>query len=474
MKHSYLHRIIAATLAASILITPATADVNQSMQDWFNDVGAYGNVTGANAYRGQTMNFYTGGSLYMRTPVRNYQIASISPPSFRAGCGGIDLFAGSFSFINKEQFVALLRNIGNNAVGAAFNLALCSMSPDLCDILKYLQDQASKMNNLNINSCQAAEGIVSAAGSMLTDKTQEKEGKTAGANLNLFGDVFESWDEWKKNSATAKSIRTAAKNSSQGYKELFEPGNVVWRSLSRVSGVTDETKELLMSLTGTIIVTPPGENADEKAKWSYLPGGKLTFRQFVGDGGSTSVNLPGLKCGVDTAECLTPTFSETAFTVTPFSRQVRTRISAMRDKIINRDAAGQTTIDTALIGNSSLPVWKMLAVSSSVPGGDRIAEDYAQLIAVDVAYSYFTNLSKTLRGALQNESGKGGADTVAASEKILVRLNEIEQEARDMLRAEYQKGMQVAEMSRSLQLLHQSLNSGMPTNIFQSMMVFNR
>ena len=29
-------------------------------------------------------------------------------------------------------------------------------------------------------------------------------------------------------------------------------------------------------------------------------------------------------------------------------------------------------------------------------------------------------------------------------------------------------------VSRSLQLLHQSLNAGMPTNIFQSMMVFNR
>jgi hypothetical protein len=40
-----------------------------------------------------------------------------------------------------------------------------------------------------------------------------------------------------------------------------------------------------MSLTGTIIVTPPGENGDEKARWTYLPGGKLTFRQFVGDGG---------------------------------------------------------------------------------------------------------------------------------------------------------------------------------------------
>jgi hypothetical protein len=44
-----------------------------------------------------------------------------------------------------------------------------------------------------------------------------------------------------------------------------------------------------MSLTGTIIVTPPGENGDEKARWTYLPGGKLTFRQFVGDGGSATV-----------------------------------------------------------------------------------------------------------------------------------------------------------------------------------------
>jgi conjugative transfer pilus assembly protein TraH len=467
-------RILAATLVFATLSGSSLANVSQSMQDWFNDIGAYGNVTGADAYRGQTMNFYTGGSLYLRTPVRNYPLASITPPSFRAGCGGIDLFAGSFSFINKQQFVSLLRNIGNNAIGAAFNLALCSMSPDLCDLLKYLQDQVAKMNHLNVNSCQAAEGIVSAAGSLLTDRTQEKEGKTAGANLNLFGDVFESWDEWKKNRVSAKNIRSAASNASAGYRELFEPGNIVWRALSRVAGVSDETKELLMSLTGTILVTPPGEHGDERARWTYLPGGKLTFRQFVGDGGTATVNLPGLTCGADTAECLSPTFSDRAFTVTPFSRQVRTRIAAMRDKIIQRDAAGQSNLDAALIGASSLPVWKMLAVSSSLPGGDRITEDYAQLIAVDVAYAYFTNLSKTLRNALQNETGKNGQDAVAAAGQILARLNEIEQEARDMLRAEYQKGLQVAELSRSLQLLHQSLNAGLPTNLFQSMMVFNR
>ena len=80
MNRSCLRRTIAATLVFSTLASPAIANVSQSMQDWFNDIGAYGNVTGANAYRGQTMNFYSGGSLYMRTPVRNYQLASISPP----------------------------------------------------------------------------------------------------------------------------------------------------------------------------------------------------------------------------------------------------------------------------------------------------------------------------------------------------------------------------------------------------------
>jgi conjugative transfer pilus assembly protein TraH len=233
-------------------------------------------------------------------------------------------------------------------------MALCSMSPDLCDLLKYLQDQASKMNNLNINSCQAAEGIVTAAGSMLTDKTQEKEGKTAGASLNMFGDVFESWDEWKKSQHHGQEVSARRpRTRRRGIGSFSIRATSCGDRYPVSSGVTDETRELLMSLTGTIIVTPPGENADEKAKWAYLPGGKLTFRQFVGDGGSATVNLPGLKCGADTAECMTPTFSESAFTVTPFSRQVRTRIAAMRDKIINRDATGQTSLDTALIGNSS-------------------------------------------------------------------------------------------------------------------------
>ena len=83
-------------LASMLMVTfsaSATASIQSEMQTWFNEMGAYGNVTGAQVVQGQTTTVYTGGSMYMRTPIRNYQLASIAPPSIRAGCGGIDLFA---------------------------------------------------------------------------------------------------------------------------------------------------------------------------------------------------------------------------------------------------------------------------------------------------------------------------------------------------------------------------------------------
>ena len=469
-------RVIASLLALIIPLT-SLANVQTSMQSWFNDIGAYGNVTGPAAYQGQTMNLYSGGSLYMRTPVKNYQLATISPPGFKAGCGGIDLFAGSFSFINKEQLTALLRNIANNAIGYAFMMAVKSISPDLADLMQYLQDQISKVNNLNINSCQAAEGMVAAIGSTLTDKTQEKEGKVAGASLNLYADVFESWDAWKDR-AKAKQTRQAAISADTRNKDTFDPGNVVWRALSRVNGVDDETRQLMMSMTGTIIIVPPGEDesgssTDQKAKWLYKPGAKITFRQFVGDGSSATATLSGLICD-EYADCKNPTYTENGITSGSFAKYVRDKIVTMKQKVESRDAGGQGTIDVSLISASSLPVWKMLSLAANMPGGDFLVENHTQLVAVDVAHSYFTNLAKTLREAVQNEMGKGNADVAEAAKSILSRVTEIEQEGREMLVAEYQKGVQVAQMQRSIQWLDQSLKAGLPTNVFQSMMAFNR
>jgi hypothetical protein len=70
-------------------------DLNTEVNDMFNNLGAIGNYTAPGAFRGQTFNTYTGGSLMMRSPNKVYQLAAIQFPSAKAGCGGIDVFGGS-------------------------------------------------------------------------------------------------------------------------------------------------------------------------------------------------------------------------------------------------------------------------------------------------------------------------------------------------------------------------------------------
>ncbi len=151
-----------------------------SMQELFDKINAQGNVSNPAILQGQTMNLYTGGSLFMRMPKRTYNLASTTPPSWNAGCGGIDLFMGGFSFINKEQYVAMLRNIGSNAVGYGFKLAIQNLCPTCDNVMQALQATAQQVNRLNIDSCEAAKGIVNAAAPDTWTRGRQEAAKNFG------------------------------------------------------------------------------------------------------------------------------------------------------------------------------------------------------------------------------------------------------------------------------------------------------
>jgi len=71
-------------------------------------------------------------------------------PHYRSGCGGIDLFLGGFSYINAQAFTQLLRNIGSNAGGYAFNLALATVTPQIKSVLDELSAKVQQMTNQSI------------------------------------------------------------------------------------------------------------------------------------------------------------------------------------------------------------------------------------------------------------------------------------------------------------------------------------
>ena len=115
------------------------------------------------AFKGQTFGTYAGGNFFMRSPNKVYQLAAIQFPSAKAGCGGIDVFGGSFSHISAQEFKNMLRNITAALPGIAFQLALESVSPLLGGLTKWAKGLETWINNARINSCETAKAIVSTA-----------------------------------------------------------------------------------------------------------------------------------------------------------------------------------------------------------------------------------------------------------------------------------------------------------------------
>jgi conjugative transfer pilus assembly protein TraH len=478
-----LKRVLAGCLLLGFWATTALASVNDDMKNWFNSIqDGVSNYTPPGLVQGQTRNVLTGGSIYARTPVRSYSLADISAPSFKAGCGGIDLFAGSFSFINKDNFVKLLRNIGNNAMGYAFEMALCTISPDICDYLKYLQDQIAKMNSLNINSCKAAEGIVNAAVSSVSENKEGALSRSLGTLWGDYTDAFESYNEWKDNADTRQKLRNKAKGQGEAIKNMVDPGNVVWNAMNYINGLSIDNyvKEMMMSLIGTVVIVPSADNSgnnsgDNKAYNKYIDGTDITLERLVGtissdNTGTRQVDdskIKLLKCG-DYIEC--KDVSSQDVTVTPFVKYIDTTINKMSDNIRNR--INQNQSDYALLGVSALPVWKLIEISAELPSGNAILNNYEYFIALDVAKGYIMSLLDVVSAFISHKKQDDGADVEAA----LASLSEKIQQKRTQIQAEYNEltkhSVDINRMTEYLVLLQKEMNVVLPTNIYGSMKAF--
>jgi hypothetical protein len=148
------------------------------------------NHTAPTAHLGQRRGVVTGGSLNARNRIMNESLWHFVPPSFSAGCGGIDLFAGSFSFISAEQFQNLLRAIAANAAGYAFEVALGAMCKECLETMETLQKKIQALNQGFANSCQLAKGLVNDVADAFDVK--HKDNTSLWGMVKGLGDVFET------------------------------------------------------------------------------------------------------------------------------------------------------------------------------------------------------------------------------------------------------------------------------------------
>jgi conjugative transfer pilus assembly protein TraH len=257
-----MRRQTAAILVALVITPPAGADLSKQMDVMFDSLI---NVTEPTAHLGQRRGAFDGGSVVARNRIMNENLVSFVPPSVSAGCGGIDLYAGSFSFISADQFQDLLRAIAANAAGYAFEVALQNMCKTCADTMNYLQKAMQAINQGMGNSCQLAKGLVNAGANAMG--LAHKDQTSLQTMFRGVQDAYESRSTVRGQDA-GEALEQANPEAAKTLK-----GNLVWRALKKsgvsgwfAGGVGAKYEEALISVTGTVIVGDLEVAPDGKGK----------------------------------------------------------------------------------------------------------------------------------------------------------------------------------------------------------------
>ncbi|MDY0038355.1 MAG: conjugal transfer protein TraH [Zoogloea oleivorans] len=459
---------ITAVVLACVLATQANA---VTMQQLFDDVNANGNVSNPAALQGQTMNMYTGGSMFMRMPTRTYNLAMVTPPSWNAGCGGIDLFMGGFSFINKDQFVAMLKNIGSNALGYGFKLALQNLCPTCDNVMQALQATANQINRLNIDSCETAKGLVNASVPESWSRGRQNAAKNFGVDSNIFENITDAWTNVMNNEDKANQTVNQVASSNPAASDDLPRGNVVWKALKKLDGIDDEYRMILMSMVGTTIFSTNGN----RTKPLFVPKKDITVQQLVGkQDTSPTLDLPIWRCDTTSEDgCLNPYNSTSSSNTRSFRYMVRTKMWDITDKIATRAAHPDVDAIWKFLNVTDLPVYKMLAVSTTLNNtalADNLVNRYQDLIAAKYAEVYIQRAVADLNAALAKYVATASDPAVAQElNKVYPELEKLRNDARSVLATAYTQTISTYDIAQEVHYMERALNANLSQTLRNSL-----
>jgi conjugative transfer pilus assembly protein TraH len=466
-------------IALAVAITFAATSQANSMQQVFDSINANANITSPGVLQGQTQNAFTGGSIFMRAPGRTYQLVTATPPSWNAGCGGIDLFAGGFSHINKAQFVALMKNIGSNAIGYAFKLALLNLCPTCDNVITALQTTANAINRLNIDSCQAAVGLVNASVPDTWARGRAQTSVNAGTFSNVFSDITDAWtnvmgDERRANQTNQDVVFRDAR-----MKDKITSGNITWKALKRANfkhgfGASDEDLMIWMSIIGTVIFDAYSQDPQKPA---VIPGSGLSIRDLVAtDYDATGKALKKTKIKIN--RCTDGTGEEQCMKLVPseveiisFKGHVIAKMEMMMDAIKNRAPHPNQAELLKFVNATDLPVYKMVAVGTTLNNtsvADALIGRYQDLIAAKYAEVWMLQITKDIGDALANFALNAPPESGAVTKELVENLARIKSDVRSEMSNAYQAAQTTMKVADELQHIERAMNSSISPMLKQS------
>lgn len=427
------------------------ADIHSELNNFFERFGSQSNLSSSSLYEGQKAGYLTGGGLSVRNKIMTRSPLTVNLPKFDAGCGGIDLYAGGFSFINSQQLIDTLKSVGSSAIGYAFLLGLETVSPQVSNTMKNLQTWSNNINAFNINSCEVASGLVGSVWPRQTHASQHVC-RTLGGKKGLFNDYLSA----RHNCAQSSERETFRKKISENneYQDLlFEEYNLAWRVIQKQPYLANdpELAELFMTLMGTVVISRnEGRPVFDRYASKILD---ESFLQTLLEGGDLSI----YSCR-DAKNCLTLNEKKVYL---PFEKawtgKVQSQLLKMQDKILCDQELSEE--EKSLLNKSSLPIYKVINVLTAYKHGHCPIDLYqiSGIVSMDLLTQFLKESIQMIREACYQLK-----EAQMYSEKIddyLVGLDRIENTVRYYENRSARLMEQEFQLMQKIQLLEKQIAS---------------
>lgn len=383
--------------------------------------------------------------MFVRSRVRDINLMQVDLPHYRAGCNGIDLFTGGISFIKAEDLAKSMQEIMANGIAYSLELGLETMTPQVANVMKWLQDKAEKINQANMNSCETAEALVGSVWPK-TEAAQKQICQDIGSDSGIFSD-YASARQGCGSGGRMTEILNKGKQDSKYADLVFNNVNLVWKAMSKNAFLSKDPQlsELLMTLSGSIILKDMDGSSEPAHGIHRLPA-HATDKSLLNAllrGGSAKI----WHCDTTDADgCLNPTWVD--LTIDPsngLESRVRKIINDILTKIYNDSPL--TNEEKGFLQATRLPVYKMLNVQSAFSKDNSIIDisDYVQVIALDILFQY---LQESL------EVVQTSAESLPYPIEI---MDEFQKNIHTAIEsARYEERSAYSQMSMSLQLVQQT------------------
>lgn len=375
------------------------ADTNSDLGNFFTNIGYANNVTESHSYQSQEGGYYSGGSLFLRSPSRDLQVAHVQLPTMNAGCGGIDMFGGGFSFVKGSQLVDFAKEVMTDSAPYAFQLAMETYAPQLNSVFSKLQYWAQQMNQNNLTSCEAAQSLV---GGMWSKHTEAQ--RQICEDLSVQNNTFSDWAAARQqcgHGGQGDSTLSNLQTTSEGKKIITRNVNIVWHALMENAFLQNDTQlaQFFMSLSGTIIFDANGS----PTTYPSMIDDRGILKALM-DGGSATVYACD---NIAVNKCLNLT--NTSISIAP-TDALTSRVNALLLDIESKYQNDQplTEEEKGFLNSTDIPVLKFIQVSLE-SGNEINTQNYAQMIAQDLLCQYLDGIIKLIKQSLSYSSHFGSS-----------------------------------------------------------------